>query len=141
MIAPNDTIGTYAAKYLLVRDVCQLHADTVCARVAAFESWAGSPVLLRGLTPDLVNGWLAFLKTSGVSPWTVRGGRSNILAVWNAAADERLCDYPVARQIRRITPPQQITEGWEKPEVERLLAHCKTLSGILPNGISRGAYY
>lgn len=141
LIAPNNTIGAYVERFLLARDVCELYADNVRARVLAFEEWAECQVELTSLSPDLLNGWIMSLQKLGLSPWTVKGARANLLAVWNAAADERLCDYPIPRQIRKIVPPQQITEGWSQAEVEILVVHCLNLTGRLPNGISRAAYY
>ncbi len=141
MIAPNDTLGVFVEHFLLARDVSEKYADTVRARVAAFEAWTGCPVVLRSLTPGMLSEWLVSLQGAGLAAWTVKGSRANILAVWNAAADKHLCDYANPRQIRNITPPQQVPEGWSAEEVSRLVAHCETLAAELPNGISRSAYY
>ena len=141
MISTNNTIGVYVERYLLARDVCVDYATTVRLRIRVFEAWAGSPVALGSLSCDLVNEWLVSVQTPRRAAWTARGYRAAILAVWNAAGDERLCEHPNLRLVRKIAVRQAVVEGWAVSEVQQILAFCTGLSGKLRNGISVSAYW
>ena len=141
MIVQNNTLGAYVERYLLARDVCLDYANNVRLRIKAFEVWVGSSVALRAMSPDLLNGWLASVQASGCADWTANGCRASVLAVWNAAGDEGLCDHPNLRLIRKIAIRQAIVEGWTVAEVQRLLDNCKRLPGKMHNGVDTAAYW
>ena len=140
MELPPLFIGTYADRYLLARDVCDDYAMTLRARMRAFENFAG-PTEVSSLGYELVNAWLASIQATGCAAWTAKGYRAAILAVWNAAADERLCEHPNPRLVRKIKIQQVIVEGWTKDEAQQIIRYITTMPGKLSNGVPVASYW
>lgn len=139
--AGPSTLGEYARSgYSLLRDV---KADTVRQYVIVadlFERWAGGPVALDSLDEKSVSAWLRDYSEAR-RPATVRGKKNMLLALWRAAADDGMCEEPVARKVRKTRVPQSVVTAWTKEEVEKLLAACQDLPRWHKCGLRRSAWW
>jgi len=139
--AGPTTLAAYAREgYSLLRDV---KASTLRQYVIVsdlFTRWAGHDVLLEQLDEKSVSEWLRDYAAK-VSPATVRGKKNMILAIWRAAADDGLCEYPISRRVRRVTVPQRPVVAWTKEEVEQLLAAAATLPRWHRCGLRRSDWW
>ncbi len=63
------------------------------------------------------------------SPATTNSKRRAILTLWNAAAANGLCRPADRNKIPRAREYRRTPLAWTKAEVERLVAHCRRLSG------------
>lgn len=115
-----------------------MYADTVQRRAAALEAHAGVAALELVLTESIVN---AFLRGLEISPYTVRSYRSDILSLWNSAADCDLIGYPVMRRIWRPSCPALMIECYTVDEARAILAASHRLKGTLPSGVAMRDYW
>jgi integrase len=135
------TLGAYAREAYSLRRDCKpstLRQYQISADL--FERWAGRPIQLAELDEDSLS---AFLRdySATASPHTVRGKKAMILALWRAAADDRLADEPIARRVRRVRLPEIPVDAWTREEVERLLVACSYLPRRHPCGLTRAAWF
>ena len=100
--------------------------------------FAGTEGMDRIFTEEVVNGFLASLI---LSPYTVRSYRSDILSIWNAAADEDRVGYPVLRRIRNPKCPELAIECYTVEEVRKLIAAAAKMRGGYPNGVAKRVYW
>lgn len=139
--AGPSTLGQYAREgYSLLRDV---KPDTVRQYVIVadlFERWAGGPVPLDSLDEKSVSAWLRDYSATR-RPATVRGKKNMLLALWRAAADDGMCEEPVARRVRKTRVPQSVVTAWTREEVEKLLAACQTLPRWHKCGLRRSVWW
>jgi integrase len=142
MIGPAKpaTVGEYARRYELFRDV---RPETLRQyRIVAdlFERWSGGPFPLVSLDEATVSGWLRDYAASGVAPATVRSKRVGILALWRGAADEYLCEPPT-RRVRAVRVPWKPPVAWDYPEVVALLAAAAKLKRWHRCGLRRAVWF
>ena len=135
------TLVAYAREgYSLLRDVRASTLRQYVIVAGLFNRWAGHDVLLEQLDERSVSEWLRDY-SANVSPATVRGKKNMLLALWRAAADDGLCDYPTSRRVRRVTVPQKPVVAWTKEEVEQLLAAAATLPRWHKCGLRRSEWW
>jgi len=103
------------------------------------ERWAGEAVYLHDLNEMLVS---AFLRDYGATarPSTVRGKRTQIMALWRAAADEYLCDPPT-RRVRSARVAWEPRDSWSVDEVRELLRAASRLPRTFRTGIPRAVWF
>lgn len=139
--AAPATIGEYVRQtYPLTRDI---RPDTLRQYVIVadlIERWAGRPVPWAELDEATVSAWLRDYAATA-APATVKGKKSMLLAVWRAAADDGLCEDPVARRVRRVRVPEQVIEAWTRDEVCRLLEACQSLPRWHRCGLRRSVWW
>jgi integrase len=104
-----------------------------------FEGWAGQRVMLHDLNEMLIS---AFLRAygQGVKPATVRSKRTQLLALWRAAADEYLCEPPT-RRVRSARVPWTPREAWTLAEVNQLLRAASWLPRKFAAGMPRADWF
>jgi integrase len=135
----RQTIGTYVDEYALTHP---LGADTLRQyRITAklFETWAGREVALDELDSRMVSEFVAAYGKQ-VSPRTVRSKRSQILALWRAAADDDLCDPPLKR-VRPVRCPMIAPTAWTREEIQTLTATCARLPRWHRCGLRRAEWW
>ena len=132
------TLMKFLEQYLSARSVSDDYAGTLRKRMAKISKFAGTGVLRKVLTEDVVNDFIKSLESEGLSPFTIRSYRGDVVSVWNGAADLDLVAYPILRRIRCIKRPQLVVECYTQSEAVALLAEAGKLKGAYPNG--RGAY-
>lgn len=135
-----QTLGAYAANYSLLRDVRPETVRQYQITARLFEKWAGGPVQLEQLDEASVSAWLRDYAASGVEPETVRSKKVGLLALWRAAADERLCDPPM-RRIRSVKVPYKPPTCWDAHEIMTLLESCKSLKRWHRSGLRRSVWF
>lgn len=103
------------------------------------EVWAGERVYLHDLNEMLVS---AFLRDYGtvVKPATVRAKRTQLMALWRAAADEYLCEPPT-RRVRSARVPWEPRESWTVEEVRQLVRAASWLPRTFRTGIPRAEWF
>ena len=139
--AGPTTLAVYAREgYSLLRDVKPSTLRQYVIVADLFTKWAGHDVLLEQLDEQSVSEWLRDYAAT-VSPATVRGKKNMVLALWRAAADDGLCEYPISRRVRRVTVPQRPVIAWTKEEVEQLLAVAATLPRWHKCGLRRSEWW
>ena len=139
--AGPTTLAAYAREgYSLLRDVKASTLRQYVIVADLFTKWAGHDVPLEQLDEKSVSEWLRDYSAT-VEPATVRGKKNMLLALWRAAADDSLCDYPTSRRVRRVTVPQKPVVAWTKEEVEQLLAAAATLPRWHKCGIRRSEWW
>lgn len=114
------SVSEYVALYATTREI---DPDTVAQyqiTAGRLEAWAGGPVMLADLSELLLSAWLRDYAGSGVKPATVRAKRTQLLALWRAAADEYLCDPPT-RRVRTARVPWEPRDCWSIDEVNALV--------------------
>lgn len=107
--------------------------------VDLFDRWSGGPVALSDLDEMAVSEWLRDLALTR-SPSTCRSKRTQIVALWRAAADDGLCDPP-RRRIRSVRVPWRPPVAFTYDEVRRLVAAAETLPRWHSCGLRRAAWW
>lgn len=139
--AGPQTLSEYARDYGLLRDVKAGTLRQYAIVAALFERWAGGPVPLDTLDEDSVSAWLRDYAAEA-APATVRSKRATILALWRAAADDRLCEPPTRRvRAQRRSAPRPVVEAWTIQEVEQLLTACRMLPRRHRCGLPRSVWW
>lgn len=68
-------------------------------------------------------------RTTTRSPATAAKDRAQIVALWNAAAKQKLCDsWPM---VRRVKVPENLPEAWTIEEFRILCASCLRENGVI----------
>lgn len=133
------TLTKYTEKYLSRRSVSECYMRTLRKRTAKLERETGLCDLTDVLTEEVINSFLRSL--TGLSAYTVRKYRADLLAIWRSAADDDLVGYPVARRIWRPKAPPLIPECYSIEEVRRLAAAAERIPGAMPCGLARRLYW
>lgn len=138
----NDRISLidFAGSFLAERDVSHAYRVHLLLTCALLERWAGRRIYIDDLSCDLLNRWLVHLQGRGLSPYSVRTYRGNILALWNSAYLDRLNDEPPLR-LRRIKKRARLVEAYTLEEIGKLLTATVRLRGTDRNGNRRSAFW
>ena len=134
-----ETLGAYARQYGLLRDLRPETLRQYAMAADLYERWAGGPVRLDEMDEDSVSAWLRDYSAT-VEPNTVRSKKNQVLALWRAAADERLCEPPT-RRVRSVKVPWRPPTAWDHAEVEQLLAACRGLKRWHRCGLRRSDWF
>lgn len=112
-----------------VRHSCQL-----------LEAWAARPLRLDELTETLLSAFVKAIEAKYSKRYAINH-RANCLAVWSAAADAGLCEYPRTRLVRRLKRPIPNPHAWTLEELRRILDAAEKLEGKTARGIRRCIYF
>jgi integrase len=132
------TLTAFARQYVDCRQVSAAYAGNLAKRAAALELFAGQRDVRELLTEPIVN---AFLRSLNRASATVRSYRSDVLSLWNAAADLDIVPYPVMRRIYQPDVPRLVVECYTVEEVRAILAAAKRVVGDYPNGVAKSRYW
>lgn len=132
------TLTEFSDRYVRARRVSAAYGANIRRRAAAIERHAHQRDIDRVLSEPVVNEFLASLDRS---PFTIRSYRSDLLALWNAAADADLVPYPVARRIPCPHVPELLIECYTLGEARGILAAARDASGVYPNGVPKRLYW
>jgi len=113
-------------RYTTSRVIAKSTAVCLWCSVRLLERFAGRRLCASELTDDLLNSWIASLKTK---PATICTHRGNILTLLRFAADLGLCAEPVARRIRKPPKPKPKPQAWSIDELRRVLRVVDNLAG------------
>lgn len=119
----------YVVRYAQRRDVSAGHIAQLRYAVTGLQKNAGRLLDLEDWSHDLVNGYLAALRTAGRSDYYRLKRRNNLLTTWAAAADEGLVAPPNRRLVMRIKCAARIVPAWTPAQVRQLLVAAEALSG------------
>jgi integrase len=133
------SVMSFARQYVAARRLSMVYSANVLRRAAAIQVYANEQSLTRVFREPVVNGFLQSLPDR--SPFTIRSYRSDILALWNAAADANLTPYPVMRRIHCPRVPALLIDCYTIDEVRLLLIAASVAAGYYPNGIAKRLYW
>jgi hypothetical protein len=131
-----DYIALYATTRALEPETVRQYRVTA----ERLDVWAGAHVLLTDLHEMLVSAFLADYGRSGVKPSTVRSKRTQLLALWRAAADDYLCDPPT-RRVRSARVPWEPRDCWTLEEVDALVRAAQTIPRRFADGMPRREWF
>lgn len=121
------SLTQFAAQYVACRPLNPTYARRLKWTAAALEAHSGQADLTKTLTESHANSFLT--ANADKSPFTIRSYRSDILSLWNGAADCDLLPYPVMRRVRLPQLPELLIDCYTVDEVRLLVASAKTLIG------------
>jgi integrase len=130
----------YVAVYATTHEIEVETARQYRIRAVRMEAWAGCPIMLTDLNELLVSGWLRAYAAEGWKPSTVRSKRTQLLALWRAAADEYLCEPPT-RRVRSARVPWEPRDCWTLDEVNQLLRAASWLRNSPGGGMPRAEWF
>lgn len=133
-------LSEFARSYVAGRAISPVYAGTLIRRALAFERFAHEKSICLLLTEQRLNEFLADL-APGMSTYTLKSYRGDILTLWRAAADDGMCPYPVLRKIRRDRLEALIVECYTEAEARALAHAAAEMRGGLPNGVPKRAYW
>lgn len=107
--------------------------------VGLFQQWSGGPVRLTELDEIDVSEWLRDLALTR-SPATCRSKRTQIVALWRAAAEDGLCDPP-RRRIRSVRVAWRPPVAFTYDEVRRLVDAAETIPRWHSCGLRRSEWW
>jgi integrase len=113
------TLSDYLDRYRQSHDITASTSDHYHWVVRSFERLAG-PVELDQLSGDEVSRWLAWLKESGRSPFTIKQRRISLMVLWRSAWESGLA--PPLQPVRRLKPLRHSPTAWTLDEVRLLFA-------------------
>lgn len=134
-----QTLSNFAAQYVKSRSITPQYAKRLKWTAAALETHARQTDLTAILVETVVNDFLE--ANAHRSPFTVRSYRSDILSLWNGAADWDLVPYPVMRRIRLPRIPELIVDCYTIDEVRQLVAAAKLTIGRYRWGVRKRDYW
>lgn len=121
------SLTCFAGQYVACRPLDRSYAARLRWTANALESFAGSNRIGETLTEKNANGFLSAQLDK--SPFTIRSYRSDILSLWNGAADCDLVPYPVMRRVRLPQIPELLIDCYTIDEVRQLVAAASVLIG------------
>lgn len=133
------TLRVFVGQYVASRPLSRAYAARLRWTGNALEAFAGSAAIAEVLTEANANGFLA--AQADKSPFTIRSYRSDILTLWNAAADCDLVAYPVLRRVRAARVPELVVDCYSLEEARAILGAAAGLVGRYRHGVSRRAYW
>lgn len=137
-------LSVYVGRYVLEHDLAESSVEQLQLRAKLLTDFAGGKLCLCEIDAELVNRWLVSRQQKGLSPDTVHGDRSKIIALLNAASESGLC--PPLGKVRRIKRPRKIPRAFTHDDVAKVLAVVKKLRGNIKlgrkdTGTSRRLYW
>lgn len=130
-----DFVEVYATTHELTPEAIRQYRMTA----ERLEAWAGEVVMLTDMNEMLISAWLRHYSGS-VKPATVRSKRTQLMALWRAAADEYLCDPPL-RRVRSVRVPWEPRESWVLEEVRQLVRAASWLPRRMKDGMPRAEWF
>ncbi len=130
----------YVALYATTRELEPETVRQYQVTAERLEAWAGAHVLLTDLHEMVVSAFLADYGRSGVKPSTVRSKRTQLLALWRAAADDYLCEPPT-RRVRSARVPWEPRDCWTLEEVNALVRAAQEIPRRFADGMPRREWF
>lgn len=128
-------VDVYAVQRPLAVETLRQYQITV----GLFQQWSGGPVRLTELDEIDVSEWLRDLALTR-SPATCRSKRTQIVALWRAAAEDGLCDPP-RRRIRSVRVAWRPPVAFTYDEVRRLVDAAATIPRWHSCGLRRSEWW
>lgn len=101
--------------------------EQLAISVRLLDRWHGQPVTFADLTLQLLMDWMRHLAETRTAA-TVNAKRGAILAIWNDAARNGLCQ-PLHRQLPKRREPTRIPKAFNADQINALLAVCAKQPG------------
>lgn len=118
-------MNEHAEAYLLSRPTCPQYARQIRSRTKLFAAWLDG----RQPTALLLNQYLTGLEQRGLTPETVRGYRTSLLAVL------RFAGWVPEAPVRHVRMRDRQIECFSLEELRLLIKTADRMDGVLPNGL------
>lgn len=115
---------TYLPRHLLA----PMSAANYRGTVALLDRWAGQPVAVGQITPELVGHYLAWLRTQGRAQNTLRKHRRQLRAILQEARRDGLTRLALGR-LPQLKPERRVPRAWTVAEFTALVAAAGDLPG------------
>ena len=116
----------HAEAYLLSRPTCPQYARQIRSRVKLFDAWLDR----REPTARLLNEYLTGLEQRGLTPETVRGYRTSLLAIL------KFSGWTPESPVRHVRTREKQIDCFSLEELRRLIKTAEKMEGTLPNGMA-----
>lgn len=130
----GPTFREYIETYIAERELCKDYSTAMRERCHRFIRWCGHEILVSGLTCNQLNNYFTELEESELQPQTIKGHRSAIRAVWQAAFMDELVDEPPLR-LKPIRCSLPVPEAYTLEEIRKLVEAAGKIKGFAPNGV------
>ena len=122
------TLREFLPRYVSERGVRVRTAATIHHRLTNFETMLGRQATFADLNDTMMNLWTTKLFEAGLSPVTVRGYRTVVLALWRAAYELHFLETRPGR-IRKIKITPSLPECWSTNQLVAVVQAFRGLSG------------
>lgn len=129
----------FTAQYVLCRPITRTYASRLKWTSNALQSFSGKTLIADVLTEATANGFLA--ANAEKSPYTIRSYRSDIITLWNGAADCGLIPPPPLRRILLPRMPELIIDCYTVDEARELATTAKLMIGRYSWGVAKRDYW
>lgn len=133
------SLRDFASQYVICRPITRPYAKRLLWTANALEAFSGATEIKTTLTESVVNSFLS--ANSDKSPYTIRSYRSDIVSLWNAAADLGLVSAPILRRILLPKMPDLVIDCYTVDEARALADTAKLLVGRYSWGVRRRDYW
>lgn len=116
----------HAESYLLSRPTCPQYARQIRSRTKLFSAWLAD----RPPTARLLNEYLTGLEQRGLTPETVRGYRTSLLAVL------KFSGWSPETPVRHVRMREKQVDCYSLEELRLLIKTAERMDGTLPNGMA-----
>lgn len=136
-----NEISAFVERYVSARDLSELYAHRLGIAANRLATFAQSDSLEECFNEIMVNRYLSSFPPE-TSPRSIRSYRTEILSLWNGAADLDLVGYPVPRRIKRPKCPALVIDCFTVDEAKAILAQShKCHPYIMRTGVCRRVYW
>lgn len=133
------SLREFTAQYVACRQLNPNYAKRLIWTAAALEAQSGRSAIDEVLAEEIANEFLA--ANADKSPFTVRSYRSDILSLWNGAANCNLVPYPALKRIRLPKVPELLIDCYTVGEARELASAASTLIGRYRWGVRKRDYW
>lgn len=126
----RQSLVSFVDSYSLARSISAGRIEQLRITARMITRWSGGELFVDQLCDDCANRWLVYLDSTAASKRRIQSQRSNLLALWRAAYDDRLIDVAPGR-VRKIKTPPLVPQAWTLEEISRLFRAAGMLEGKL----------
>jgi hypothetical protein len=107
------SMGEIAGHYLLGRDVSKGYASNIRRTAAKMDAAGITPASIDGAN---VNIWLSSLRTSGLSPVSIRSERRSAITIWRHGIEIEVIANPI-RHVVQPKVPRRVTRAFRRSDL------------------------
>lgn len=107
------SMGEVAGNYLLGRDVSRGYAANIRRTAAKMDAAGITPANIDGTR---VNIWLSSMRTSGLSPISIRSERRSAITIWRHGIEIEVITNPI-RHVVQPKVPRRVTRAFRRDDL------------------------
>lgn len=125
--------------YVLHRSIAPNTEQTIERSCRQFLDFLGESPPLAEITADDISRWVRHMQAKGLSPYTIRSKRGDVVCVLNLAVERELRE-PL-RKVRSVRLPHPTPKAWTLEEFGRIMRACQSIRGHMLDGTPRREYW